>query len=125
MTTNPFAHLFERGIHEGFPGGCHHCRSWARTDPQPDGTMPIKFLHALDCTRPVESADSMGPINVGPINDVQILWRTPGVVSASVRDAAGVHDVRWASSTGWSCTCVGGAIPCAHVLATQQTVGEK
>jgi len=65
--------------------------------------------------------------NLLDVPDVQILWRTPGVVSASVRDgSSGVHDVRWARSTGWSCSCneVGGR--CAHVLAVERlTAGER
>ena len=38
-------------------------------------------------------------------DDVQVLWRTPGVVSATARDSSGVFDVRWSVGTGWHCTC--------------------
>jgi len=51
-------------------------------------------------------------------DDVVISWKTPGVVSATVRDDRGVWDVRWSASTGWSCTC---AEPgCAHAAAVRQ-----
>jgi len=49
-----------------------------------------------------------------------VKWRTPGVIAAAVRDGAGIHDVRWARTTGWSCTCTEGA-HCAHVAAVRSS----
>lgn len=56
--------------------------------------------------------------------DVQILWATPAVVSASIRDANGVYDVRWTEMAGWSCTCQD-AGTCAHQLAVKAVTGRS
>jgi hypothetical protein len=50
---------------------------------------------------------------------VVIRWRTPGVTAASVRDADGIFDVRWTSSTGWDCSCPE-EFACHHVAAVRQ-----
>lgn len=47
---------------------------------------------------------------------VKIKFATDHIVSAKARDDSGIHDVRWASYTGWQCTC-GMATHCAHVGA--------
>jgi len=49
--------------------------------------------------------------------EIQIVWRTDTALSASVRDAQGVVDVRW-TVDGWSCTC-GEPYGCSHVLAVK------
>lgn len=50
---------------------------------------------------------------------VAILFRTPGVVSARVRDASGIFDVAWSRLQPWSCTCLG-ASDCSHVDAVRR-----
>jgi hypothetical protein len=48
-------------------------------------------------------------------DEVQIVWRSDTALSASVRDAHGIVDVRF-TVDGWSCTC-GEDYGCSHVLA--------
>jgi hypothetical protein len=50
-------------------------------------------------------------------DEVQIVWRSDSALSASVRDAHGVVDVRF-TVDGWTCTC---AEPygCSHILAVR------
>lgn len=55
--------------------------------------------------------------------EVVICWRTPGVVSASVRDSAGVWDVRWTTSQGWTCSCPEPC--CCHVSAVKALTIEE
>ena len=52
-------------------------------------------------------------------DDVLIRWRTHGVIAGSVRDAQGIFDVHWASSTGWVCSC-SDEYGCHHVAALRQ-----
>ena len=55
-------------------------------------------------------------------SEVRISWRTPAVVSATVRDTRGLSDVRLAAHT-WSCSC-GAEMPCVHVELVREVVGE-
>jgi hypothetical protein len=50
-------------------------------------------------------------------DEVIIVWRSDAALSASVRDAEGIRDIRWGVE-GWSCTCPEPG-PCVHVLAVQ------
>ena len=52
---------------------------------------------------------------------VVVKWRTPGLIVASVRDGlAGVADVRWTQSVGFSCSC--GKQGCVHAAAVRRLV---
>ena len=51
---------------------------------------------------------------------VLVTWRTPGVIAASVRDAAGILDVRWSRLAGWSCSGCPDEHRCHHVAAVRQ-----
>lgn len=54
--------------------------------------------------------------------DVRVKWQTPRITAASVRDAAGVHDVRRDVRRdlyrGWRCSC--SSEGCAHVEAVRR-----
>ena len=76
--------------------------------------------------------DRTGVIVAGPLtsilavrmlmaaDDVVIQRRTPGVISATVRDDGGICDVRWTRSFGWTCSCrVDG--DCQHISAVKTT----
>jgi hypothetical protein len=54
-----------------------------------------------------------------PPDDVCVRWKTPSLISASVRDAAaGIVDIRWTGYGGWSCSCRDEC--CAHISAVRQ-----
>ena len=54
---------------------------------------------------------------------VTIVWRTPSLVAAVVRDGSGIATVRYTRTSGWSCSTDPDE-KCAHVLAVIQTVTE-
>jgi hypothetical protein len=58
------------------------------------------------------------------VADVCIRWRTPSLVSASVRDVDGIVDVRWTGYSGWSCSC-SDEYGCVHILAVRQLTAES
>jgi hypothetical protein len=49
---------------------------------------------------------------------VVIVRRSDTALSASVRDAQGIVDVRW-TIDGWDCTCVADDFECAHISAVR------
>ena len=56
--------------------------------------------------------------------DVLITWRMPDVIAAIVRGTSGgIHDVRFAKSMGWVCTCPSDEPECAHIAAVRQLTG--
>ena len=46
---------------------------------------------------------------------LQIKYCTEGLIQAAVRGDSGVHDVRWTSMQGWSCSCPALVRRCSHV----------
>ena len=50
---------------------------------------------------------------------VQVRWATDRTVVAAVRGDSGVHDVRWSSLDGWSCSCPCVGRRCSHIEATR------
>jgi hypothetical protein len=55
-------------------------------------------------------------------DSIHILWRTPRVVAARVRDDGGLWDVGWTQGRPWLCTCADEA--CHHVAAVKTVVLE-
>ena len=55
-------------------------------------------------------------------NDIAVTWRTPGLIVGAVRDNTGVHDVRWTSTSGWTCSCKDGYCGgcCCHCSAMKE-----